>query len=313
MQRNAGCNFRLLPEEEVCCFVLGTTNSRAISATGGSISNQLGYFDVTAAPPTSTLTTTTTTQSTTTSARSNNGGQNGTSYSLHFVPTELCVPVTNSNVFDGTCVAASNIQNVCAGLQIASSSNCPASSYCCYANRAPVISPTPSGCIPDNNPSVTNGVCIQANDLAFSCSGISISPSRYCAIDSYCCYRNSQTQSSSPSPPTGSTGVSRQPTTNGQSTTSVPGTVTTTPTGSEPGSDASCTPQNNQNGQGIQNGTCVPNSQLRARCQKMQISLSLDCDMNEYCCYTSTSVDTPTPANGKFFAMVIKLIYCKLF
>ena len=213
---------------------------------------------------------------------------------------------------------------VFAGIQISPSLDCALNEYCCYTQAPTVIAPSPSGCIPYTNPAVSNGTCVDASQLATVCRGSQIATSLNCQVTQFCCFGGASglpaltTTSTSVAPTTATTAyVSAAPLATTVATTNPTTTVTTTTTTAktttvapmtyvatpypyrqQPGglgyvpsepqpANRSCSPQSNRQ---IQNGVCVSSMKISQACQGIQISPSLDCTGDEYCCYQSPVV-----------------------
>jgi hypothetical protein len=79
-----------------------------------------------------------------------------------------------------------SISSQCAAMQAVPSADCGPSQSCCYASSVDITPPTV--CVPDNNPTITKGACVEGSEINSVCNGKEMSTSDGCLLGQFCCY-----------------------------------------------------------------------------------------------------------------------------
>ncbi|XP_055337752.1 uncharacterized protein LOC129587838 [Paramacrobiotus metropolitanus] len=212
-----------------------------------------------------------------------------------------CVPNTDKSVIDGVCLNPDQLTGQCINGRFSKSDNCDDNQFCCFDNGASDKGTASAGCSPATEPDVTNGVCVNRNQLTSQCGTKRFAKSTGCSPDQFCCFDTPTAAKS-----TGQCTPNSQPTIN-TGTCINRGDLTTQCKNNKAFSksvncsddqfccfDASniankletgtamCSPNTAPD---VKNGMCVDKSQLHSQCNDLRISKSSQCSSEQFCCF----------------------------
>lgn len=127
-----------------------------------------------------------------------------------------------------------------------------------------------------------DGICVSQENFTHRCTGMLASTTTNCLYGEACCYPAQRPITTTVRSTTTTTVQTTKTTdTTTKKMTAPPTTKTTTtpiPGSCRPGSDDKIT-----------SGTCMATAEIIRECKGSQISLSVDCKKNEYCCFLDPS------------------------
>ena len=198
--------------------------------------------------------------------------------SLNVNPFVGCTPLTEPSVTNGVCVDSAQLTNKCMFMKASKSPNCAPYQYCCF-NGTSYESPTDPyyesetvtittesssrdiSCRPTTEPSVTNGVCVTESRISTRCKAQRISKSIDCLPDQYCCFSGDAGND------VGATQYNQR-----------------------------CSPSSEPS---VTDGTCTDKQHLSSSCRSLVFSKSIDCQQNQFCCFTRLNSSANTNGNGQ--------------
>ncbi|GAU92875.1 hypothetical protein RvY_04899 [Ramazzottius varieornatus] len=189
-------------------------------------------------------------------------------------PPATCAPTTSPDS-TGRCFNQSQLSTQCQGQRLSKSPDCQAGQFCCFVDGGLVTPPQGSGCSPSSEPRITNGTCVNLDQMASVCRGLRLSKSRNCEERQFCCFGGPL------SPP--------------DMVTTTPFTTTSQETTRPPPGNP-CHPSTSP----ISTGICVRSHQLTAQCVGQQFSMSPDCATAQFCCFQRDQTATNTSGYGSY-------------
>lgn len=230
-----------------------------------------------------------------------------------------CIPNSDLSVNNGKCVAVMNLGIQCRDLSFAKSKNCDKDLFCCFNRSIPgsvvektSVEPLPTSpggvrCSPVTDPGVTNGSCLNREQLSLKCGTPQLfAKSSNCQPSEFCCFSRLEVSTPSPCVP-----ATHPTVTNGQCIKSCdlattcsalliskssncsadefccftdPALSKTKPTDST--SDVSCSPQSEPT---VLNGVCTDKTDLGSRCRNQRVSKSSNCAKGQFCCFDGSN------------------------
>ncbi|OQV16690.1 hypothetical protein BV898_09201 [Hypsibius exemplaris] len=193
-----------------------------------------------------------------------------------------CSPQSQPSITNGKCVNNGDLTSQCAGQRMSKSDNCASGQFCCFDQMAGGggIGGGGASCSPLTQPSITNGKCVNNDQLTAQCGALRLSKSADCQTNQYCCFSGSS---------------SSQPAGGASTPSPSPGPVNTT----SPSSGTKCSPQTEPT---VTNGRCVDTGALSTSCAGQRLSKSSDCQTSQYCCfdgaYPAPAPSGSTPTSG---------------
>lgn len=104
-----------------------------------------------------------------------------------------CTPLTALNITNGLCVHRSKLIDFCQDRRFSRSNDCAAEHFCCFDEGELAIFKlvtAEDGCSPVTAPEISDGKCVQINQLKQQCSAMEIASSVGCkSSGGLCCFK----------------------------------------------------------------------------------------------------------------------------
>lgn len=228
-----------------------------------------------------------------------------------------CTPTTDPSITTGACVSSADAQNHCNGRRISRSNDCSPDEACCF-DTASSSSPPPNNvsinsapaCSPNTDRTITNGVCLNVEEVNSRCQGRRLGKSSDCFVPQFCCFdavkqkeNNAAVRCSDNNIPSNSNGVCMNfdrlsaECQGGKAFKSeqcplqqfccvAPGIPAMKLESENPSASLvkACTPNSEP---GVVNGVCIERSQLLSQCQGQKLSKSDSCSSSQFCCFST--------------------------